>query len=79
MPIGREEDKMFSPDLKKMISEKVQQILQETYHSELPEGEINFLLHVDGAEAWSWANIRNNSVAKQSQNAPNSLVRNMSV
>lgn len=23
-------------------------------------GEIQFLLHVDGAESWSWADIRNN-------------------
>jgi len=50
---------MFSPDMKNMIAKKVQKILQETHHSELPEGEINFLLHVDGAETWSWANIRN--------------------
>jgi hypothetical protein len=52
---------MFSIALKKEISEKIQKILQETNHDELPEGEIKFILHVDGAEDWSWANITNNS------------------
>ncbi len=52
---------MFSADLKRMISEKVQQILQDTKHHELPEGEINFILHVDGEKDWSWANITNNN------------------
>ena len=70
---------MFSPDLKKMIAEKVQQVLRETHHNELPEGEINFLLHVDGAESWSWANIRNNGAAGQIQNVPSNLIRNTSV
>lgn len=51
---------MFSVDQKRQISEKVQQILQETKHPELPKDEIGFLLHVDGAEGWSWADIRNN-------------------
>ena len=55
---------MFSSDMKYMIAEKVQKILQETLHPELPKGEINFLLHVDGAEDWSWANIRNNKSAR---------------
>ena len=67
---------MFSPDMKKMISEKVQKILQETHHHELPKGEINFLLHVDGKEDWSWANIQNNgdSVRK----VPKELIMNTS-
>ena len=51
---------MFSVREKRMISEKVQQILRETNHPELPEGEIQFFLHVDGAEEWSWADIKNN-------------------
>lgn len=51
---------MFSVDQKRAISDKVQAILKETNHPELPEGEIQFLLHVDGAESWSWADIRNN-------------------
>jgi hypothetical protein len=51
---------MFSVNQKREISEKVQQILRETNHPELPDGEISFLLHVDGAESWSWADIKNN-------------------
>lgn len=51
---------MFSVRQKREISEAVQKVLRETKHPELPEGEISFSLHVDGAEAWSWADIRNN-------------------
>jgi len=66
---------MFSPELKKEISEKVQQILRETNHPELQNGDISFILHVDGAEEGSWANIRNNS--NRSLPVPNVLVQNM--
>lgn len=51
---------MFSVRQKREISEKVQQILRETNHPELPSEEIQFLLHVNGKEVWSWADIRNN-------------------
>jgi len=51
---------MFSIQQKREISEKVQQILRETNHPELPKGEIEFVLIVTGAEAWSWAEIKNN-------------------
>ena len=51
---------MFSIKQKREISEAVQEILKKTNHPELPEGEINFMLHVDGAESWSWADIKNN-------------------
>jgi len=68
---------MFSPDMKNMIAKKVQEILQETYHPELPKGEINFILHVDGAEAWSWANIKNNKA--EDKEVPNILIKNMSI
>lgn len=51
---------MFSLRQKREIAEKVQRILRETGHPELPQGEIVFNLHVNGAEAWSWADIRNN-------------------
>ncbi len=52
---------MFSVQQKRDISTAVQKILRDTNHPELslPE-EIPFLLHVDGAESWSWADIRNN-------------------
>jgi len=51
---------MFSVRQKREIAEKVQQALRETGHPELPVGEIQFNLHVDGAEIFSWADIRNN-------------------
>ena len=51
---------MFSVSQKRAISDKLQAILRETAHPELPAGEIQFSLHVSGAEAWSWADIRNN-------------------
>lgn len=55
---------MFSVRQKREIANKVQAILKETDHPELPDGEISFLLHVEGAEAWSWADIKNNGNAK---------------
>ena len=63
---------MFNPDTKRMIASAVQEILRNTRDPELPEGEINFLLHVDGAEGWSWANIRNNGAL--SMETPSNLV-----
>lgn len=55
---------MFSVRQKREIADKVQGILKDTLHPELPEGEIKFLLHVDGAESWSWADIRNNGAVE---------------
>ncbi len=52
---------MFSVRQKREISEAVQKVLRDTNHPELPEGEIHFQLHVDGAQVWSWADIKNNS------------------
>lgn len=51
---------MFSVRQKREIADKVQAILRETNHPELPQGEIRFSLHVKGAEDWSWADIQNN-------------------
>lgn len=56
---------MFSVRQKREISEKVQSILRETDHPELSSGEIEFLLHVNGAESWSWAKIRNNGAVEE--------------
>jgi hypothetical protein len=65
---------MFSVRQKREIAEAVQQILRATNHPELPAGEIRFLLHVDGAEPWSWADIRNNGdVAMPEFNLHNEL------
>lgn len=51
---------MFSVEQKRNIADKVQQILRDTEHPELPREEIQFSLHVDGAALWSWADIQNN-------------------
>lgn len=59
---GSEEITMFSVQQKREISEKIQTLLRETGHTELPDSEIQFSLHVEGAEPWSWADIRNNGV-----------------
>ena len=68
---------MFSPQQKKYISSRVQAILKEIANDELPNGEINFILHVDGAEDWSWANIRNESA--RDIPVPDEIVENLSV
>ena len=66
---------MFSIDQKRAISEAVQTILRDTKHPELSTGEIPFLLHVDGAESWSWADIQNNgAVNKPSVNPFNEMM-----
>ena len=51
---------MFSVREKRKIADEIQKILRATNHPELPEGEIEFSLHVKGAESWSWADIKNN-------------------
>jgi len=51
---------MFSVKQKREIADKVQKILRETNHPELPENEIQFELNVMGSSSMSWAIIRNN-------------------
>ena len=51
---------MFNVREKRDIAEKIQQILRDTNDPELPKGEIQFWLHVDGMDDLSWADIRNN-------------------
>jgi len=69
---------MFSIQQKRDISDAVQKILRETNHPELPKGEIQFLLHVDGAADWSWADIRNNgAVTKPGLNPWNEIQANL--
>lgn len=61
---------MFSIAQKREIADKIQKILRETDHPELPDSEIQFLLHVEGAESWSWADIRNNGAVSAPQVNP---------
>ena len=57
---------MFSVRQKREIAEKIQRILRETNHPELPiNKDIQFRLYVSGAELWSWANIQNNAAVKK--------------
>jgi hypothetical protein len=51
---------MFSVQQKRDLAEKIQKAIRETNHPELPQGEIKFHIHIDGAESWSWADIENN-------------------
>jgi len=56
---------MFSVREKREISDAVLKILQNTNHKELPaNGDIKFLLHVEGEASWSWADIRDNTSVK---------------
>lgn len=61
---------MFSAQQKRDIAEAVQKILRNTNHPELPKTEIQFTLHVDGAEDWSWADIRNNGAVVNPETNP---------
>jgi len=61
---------MFSVRQKREIADAVQRILRATNHPELPHGEIAFLLHVDGAESYSYADIRNNGAIDSPQINP---------
>jgi len=63
---------MFSMLQKREIADKIQIILRETNHPELPQHEIQFHIHVMGATNMSWADIKNNgAVLNLSVNAHN--------
>ncbi len=55
---------MFSVRQKREIADAVQKILRDTNHPELPDGEIEFMLCVNGSSAMSFANIRNNGAVE---------------
>ncbi len=55
---------MFSVRQKREIADKIQAVLRETNHPELPTGEITFSIQIRGAESWSWALIENNGAVK---------------
>ena len=52
---------MFSVRQKREIADAVQKILRDTEHPELPEGEIEFTLHVKGDHVWSWPELRHST------------------
>jgi len=61
---------MFSIRQKRHISDEIQKLLRSTGHPELPDGEISFTLHVDGAEPWSFADIKNNGAIRNPTENP---------
>lgn len=68
---------MFSVRQKREIADAVQKILRDTCHPELPQGEISFHLHVDGAKALSWADIRNNGTVINPDVNPHNEMQDM--
>jgi hypothetical protein len=48
---------MFSIDEKRYIAQRIENLLLELRHPEMPKVAPRFKLHVDGAEPWSWADI----------------------
>lgn len=53
---------MFSMEEKKLIAQKVEEILLSLNHPEMPTEKPKFTLNVKGAESWSWAEIEPNWV-----------------
>lgn len=51
---------MFSKREKQMIAQAVEAVLLSLDHPEMPKERPSFKLHVDGKEAWSWADIEPN-------------------
>lgn len=51
---------MFSVQEKQHIARKIEEILLELRHPEMPDEKPKFKLHVDGEESWSWADIEPN-------------------
>ena len=71
---------MFSCSQKRDIADKIQKILRDTNHPELPAGEIKFKIHIDGELDWSWADIENNgSVTNPGINSFNELQANYKI
>lgn len=51
---------MFSMEQKRKIAAAVEKILLDLDHTEMPTERPIFILHVEGKESWSWANINPN-------------------
>ena len=51
---------MFSQIEKRHIAAEIEKLLLSINHPEMPKERPSFTLHVDGAEAWSWADIKPN-------------------
>lgn len=51
---------MFSKAEKQVIADRIEKLLLSMDHPEMPKEKVSFTLHVDGKEAWSWADIEPN-------------------
>lgn len=51
---------MFSSNQKKLIAQKIEELLLSCNHPEMPKEKPEFFLHVKGKESWSWADIEPN-------------------
>lgn len=51
---------MFSVKQKQEIAGKIEKILLELNHPEMPKEKPVFELHIEGTEQWSWADIEPN-------------------
>ena len=51
---------MFSQAQKQQIAAEVEKLLLSFNHPEMPKKRPSFQLHIDGAEAWAWADIEPN-------------------
>lgn len=51
---------MFSREEKNKIAQAVEELLLNLNHPEMPKEKPRFILHIDGKEGWSWANIKPN-------------------
>lgn len=60
---------MFTVQQKREISDKIQTILRDTRHPELPDGEIVFHIHVRGKKNSSFDDIVNRSAIKDTEAA----------
>lgn len=63
---------MFSTKEKQHIATEIEKLLLSINHPEMPKERPAFRLHVDGTEAWSWADIEPNwKYESRSQMKPN--------
>ena len=58
---------MFEPHQKNLIAGVIEKLLLSLNHPEMPKEKPRFILHVDGAESWSWADIEPNWKIKENE------------
>lgn len=58
---GEKDKIMFSAKEKAQIAEIIEKTIRELNHPEMDNSNIQFQLHIQGKESWSYANIHENS------------------